>query len=283
MVAIRTISPLRITAIKENSKQEDMEDFLHKDQVRCQVIEVKPENLQKQKFFCEALFGKSFHQRSGLLGRGDPRWEFHDFQVAKVDFGPFRLKTKVTLLVLNVSDAIDELAVNRKFSDPVHADDVVHVPLSPALASVLEGLAATTTRVVGRRLETTRSKELPVDVSDGRRSFALAGVQFDPIEFEHLDLQALGQPVAERDGVAPSKNAGITSGFHVPPLNVQKEVFVLLFTPHHANRFALTDQYAVLDVPRIGRSVDVNPPGEVLAVEQINPLRNLGRLGNCTF
>tara|TARA_B100001094_G_scaffold50320_1_gene45813 strand:+ start:3406 stop:4179 length:774 start_codon:yes stop_codon:yes gene_type:complete len=257
-----------------------MEDFLHKDQVRCQVIEVKPENLQKQKFFCEALFGKSFHQRSGLLGRGDPRWEFHDLQVAKVDFGPFRLKTKVTLLVLNVSDAIDELAVNRKFSDPVHADDVVHVPLSPALASVLEGLAATTTRVVGSRLETTRSKELAVDVSDGRRNFALAGVQFDPFEFEHLDLQALGQPVAERDGVAPSKNAGITSGFHVPPLHMEQKVLVLLLASHNPDGLALADQYALLDVPRIGRSVDVDPPGEILAVEQINPLWNLGRLSN---
>lgn len=207
MVDTRTIFPLRITAKKENSKQEDMEDFLHKDQVRRQVIEVKPENLQKQKFFCEALFGKSFHQRSGLLGRSDSRWEFHDLQVAKVDFGPFRLEAKIPLLVLDVPNAVDELAVDREFDDPIHADDVVHVPLSPALASVLEGLAATATRVVGSRLETTRSKELAVDVSDGRRSFALAGVQFDPVQFEHLDFQPLGQSVAERQGIAPSEDS----------------------------------------------------------------------------
>ena len=207
MVDTGTIFPLRIAAIKENSKQEDMEDFLHKDQVRRQLIEVKPENLQKQKFFCEALFGKSFHQRSGLLGRSDSRWEFHDLQVAKVDFGPFRLEAKIPLLVLDVPNAVDELAVDREFDDPIHADDVVHVPLSPALASVLQRLAPAPTRIVGGSLEPTRTEELTVNICNGRRRFPLACMQFHPVQFEHLDFQPLGQSVAERQGIAPSEDS----------------------------------------------------------------------------
>ncbi len=200
-----------------------------------------------------------------------------------MDFGPFRLKTKVTFLVLYVADAVDELAVDRELDHTVHADDVVYVPLPFPLASVLEGLASATAGVVGSRLESTRPEQFAVHVGDRRRGLALLCPEFDPVQFQHLDLQPLGQTVAGGFGVAPGEDAGITSRFHVPPLDVQQEVLVLLLAPHHANRLALTDQYAVLDVPRIGRSVDVDPPGEIFAVEQINPLRNLGRLGNNTF
>ena len=51
-------------------------------------------------------------------------------RLRKVNLGPFRFEAKVTFLVLYVANAVDELAIYRELDHPVHADDVVNVPLS---------------------------------------------------------------------------------------------------------------------------------------------------------
>ena len=78
-----------------------------------------------------------------MLGGGDAGRELHYLEVAEMDLSSFRLEAKVAFFILYVADAVDELAVDRELDHPVHADDVVHVPLPFPLATVLEGLAPT--------------------------------------------------------------------------------------------------------------------------------------------
>ena len=115
-----------------------------------------------------------------------------------------------------------------------------------------------------------------MNVGNGRRLFTLLGVKLDPVQFEHLDLQTLGQSVAERLRVAPSEYSGIATRFHMTPLDVQQEVLVLLLAAHHSDGLAFADKDAVLDVPSVRRSIDVDPTSQILPVEQVDPLGYLG-------
>ena len=83
-----------------------------------------------------------FDNGCGLLWRGQPRRQLHDADVAEVNLGAFGLQAEVTLAHRRLAHAVDELAVDRQFHHAVHADHVVLVPLSLALAAVLERLAA---------------------------------------------------------------------------------------------------------------------------------------------
>ena len=102
-----------------------------------------------------------------------------------------------------------------------------------------------------------------MNVGNGRRLFTLLGVKLDPVQFEHLDLQTLGQAVAEGLRVAPSEYPGIATRFHMTPLDVQQEVLVLFLAAHHSDGLAFADKDAVLDV---------QVSGEVLT--SIQPVRS---------
>ena len=119
------------------------------------------------------------------------------------------------------------------------------------------------------RLDAADAEQLAVHVGD-RRHAAVARIQLRPVELEHLDLDAVGQPrLRVRVGVAPDEDAGVAARLDVLPLDVQHEVLVLLLAAHHADRAAGADQQAVLHAPGVVGGVDVDPPGEVAAVEQI--------------
>ena len=115
-----------------------------------------------------------------------------------------------------------------------------------------------------------------MNVGDRRRLFPFLCPELNPIQFKHLDLQTLGQAVAKRDSVAPGENPGISTRFHVAPLDVQQKVLVLLLTAHNADWLAFADEDAVLDVPSVRRGVDVDPTGKILSVEQVDPFGDLG-------
>ena len=76
-------------------------------------------------------------------------------------------------------------------------------------------------------------------------------MKLDPVQFEHLDLQTLGQAVAEGLRVAPSEYPGIATRFHMTPLDVQQEVLVLFLAAHHSDGLAFADKDAVLDVSSV--------------------------------
>jgi hypothetical protein len=57
---------------------------------------------------------------------------------------------------------------------------------------------------------------------------------------------------------------------------VQHEVLVLPVGKHDADGVSGAHLHAVLDTPGVGGGIDVDPPGKVLAVEQIAELGNAG-------
>tara|TARA_Y100001947_G_C10293435_1_gene283909 strand:- start:408 stop:737 length:330 start_codon:yes stop_codon:yes gene_type:complete len=63
------------------------------------------------------------------------------------------------------------------------------------------------------------------------------------------------------------------------PLDVKNKILVLLLASHHAYGLSLADEDAVLDAPSIGRGIYVDPSGEILSIEEIDPLGNLGGPG----
>src|SRR5207247_681234 len=60
---------------------------------------------------------------------------------------------------------------------------------------------------------------------------------------------------------------GVGLGRHVHPLELGDEVLVLLLGAHEADRLARRDDHVVLDEEAAGSAVDVDPTGQVLAVE----------------
>src|SRR5207248_949269 len=94
-----------------------------------------------------------------LLRTGNPRRQFHDPDVAEVDFGAFGFEAEVAVLDGGLADAVDEFAVHGELDDAVHADYVVDVPLALALAAVLDGFAARAARVVGGQLQAVGAEE----------------------------------------------------------------------------------------------------------------------------
>jgi hypothetical protein len=98
-------------------------------------------------------------------------------------------------------------------------------------------------------------------------------VKLRPFELEHLNLDAVRQAGRRiRLRIAPGEHTGIASRFHVHPLDVQDEILVLLHRAHDADGMAGTDEEPILDLPGVLRGVDVHPPGQVLAVEQVYEL-----------
>ena len=93
--------------------------------------------------------GKLFDDRCALFRCGDSAGEFHNPNVAEVDFGTFGLKAEVTFFLGGTADAIDELAIYGKFDDSIDADDIVDIPLAAWLAAVLDGATAVPAWVIG--------------------------------------------------------------------------------------------------------------------------------------
>jgi hypothetical protein len=100
-----------------------------------------------------------------------------------MNFGTLGLQAKIAFFVLGITNSVYKLSIDRELDDAVHADHVVNVPLSPTLATVLEGLAPTTPGVVRGRFEATRSEEFAMNISNGWRCFAFFGPEFNPVEF----------------------------------------------------------------------------------------------------
>src|SRR5262249_14357882 len=107
------------------------------------------------------------------------------------------------------------------------------------------------------------------------RNLAVAYMQFGPVELEHLDFDAVRQTAAWiGPGGAPHEYSRVPSRFDVHPFDVQDEVLVLLLAAHHADGMSGADQQSVADSPGILGGIDVDPPGQILAIEQIPELRN---------
>ena len=93
--------------------------------------------------------------------------------------------------------------------------------------------------------------------------------QVDPVEFQHLDLEPLGQPFALGHGtLAPDEHAGVAARLHVPPLDVQEEVLVLFLGPHHADRVPAADEQAVADGPGVSSVFTLTQPERSLPLNK---------------
>ena len=77
----------------------------------------------------------SFKHLCGLLRSSDAGRQLEDRNVAEVDFSAFRFKAQLALPDRGVSDGIHELAVDGQCDRLVHANDIVDIPLTLALAA----------------------------------------------------------------------------------------------------------------------------------------------------
>ena len=202
------------------------------------------------------------------------RRQFHDLDVAEVDFGSFRFQAQITPLLRRAADAVNKLVVHRELNDAIDGDDIIGVLFSPPLAAVFDGLAPLASRVIWHRSDSTDPEEFTVDIGVGR-SQAIHLVQLDPVEFEHLDLNAIGQAALRIGaGTTPYEYAGVSSRLNVHPLDVQHEILILLLASHDANGMARADQHTVANLPCVFDRVDVDPSCQVLAIEEIPELRD---------
>src|SRR5688500_8579762 len=97
----------------------------------------------------------------------------------------------------------------------------------------------------------------------------------DGIQFQHLHFDTIRQTILLAGlRVAPDENPGIPARFDVLPFDMQDKVLILLVRTHYADRLAFADQDSVLHSPGVFVCVDVYPPTEVFAVEQIAKGRN---------
>src|SRR6185369_16922269 len=108
------------------------------------------------------------------------------------DLRSFGFEAQVTLLLRRATNAVDELAVHRQLDHAIDGDHVIGVPFAPALAAVFDGLASLAPGGIGYRLHAVHAEEFAVHVGDIRK-LAVLDVQFGPIEFEHLNLDAVRQ------------------------------------------------------------------------------------------
>ena len=108
-----------------------------------------------------------------------------------------------------------------------------------------------------------------MDVGDWAGISVFVRVQLGPIDLEHLDFHALGESTIVWDrSFAPGKHAGVAAGFHVSPFDVEDEVFVLFFRAHDSDGVARANEETVADEPGVFARVDVDPAGEVFAIEE---------------
>src|SRR5689334_22152787 len=110
----------------------------------------------------------SVQDGSALLGRGHPRRQLQDADVAEVDLRAFRFQAQVTFLLRSMADAVHEFPVHRQLDHAVHGHHIVDVPLSAALAAVLDRHAAGAARRVGDNVYTAHAEQFAVYV--GQRS-----------------------------------------------------------------------------------------------------------------
>src|SRR5690606_14921079 len=131
-----------------------------------------------------------------------------------------------------------KLSVDRGLDCSVHANNLIGVPLTFSLAPVFDRLASGSSRIIRNRVDPTDTEHFSVDIGN-RVSDAVAFIQFDPFQIKHLHFDTTGQPVFPGDCITPNENTGITSRFHMLPLNVEYKVLVLLLRTDHSDRFTL--------------------------------------------
>src|SRR5688500_5289123 len=169
--------------------------------------------------------------------------QLHDPDVAEMDLRTFRFEAEIALLLCRPAHAVHEHAVHRELHDTVDGDDVVRVPFAPSSGAVLDRHAALAARIVRDGLDAADAEQFSVHVGDWRHA-AVTGIQLRPVQFQHLDLDAVGQP---RLGVrlcrAPDEHARVAARLGMHPFDVEHEVLVLLFTAHDADRASRADQY----------------------------------------
>lgn len=222
----------------------------------------------------------SFHHWRGLLWRGAAAGQLQDLDVSEMNLRAFGLQAQVAFAHAALANAVHELAIDGQLHGAVHAHHIIGVPLALALAAELPGHAAASARVVRHSLQAVRSKKLAGDIAGVIRLAIFTGVKLRPFEFEHLHLHALGQiPLRWHAALAPDKNAAIATRLHVPPLNVQDEVFILPLAAHDADGLATAYEQAVFHLPSVSASVHIYPAREVFAVKKRLPQWDIFRSG----
>src|SRR5262249_25356994 len=138
-----------------------------------------------------------------------------------------------------------------------------------ALGPVLRGQAAFPARGVRPVRLATRAPDAKQVAVAGRGD--LAGLLVAILEIhEHLHLNSATVAGADRgDRIAPDKEAGVADllGVHMHPIEFRDKVLVLLRGAEIASRMARGDDLAVLHKERAGMAIDVDPAGQVAAVE----------------
>ena len=71
-----------------------------------------------------------------------------------------------------------------------------------------------------------------------------------------------------RQCVAPDEQPGVAAGLHVPPLELEDEVFVLPRGSHHAGGLSGRDDQGIAHGERLGRDVDGHPARQILTVKE---------------
>jgi hypothetical protein len=142
------------------------------------------------------------------------------------------------------------------------AGDAVVIPLGRRLRPLLTGQAAHPAGgmwPIGLHRRTPDAEHVPV-----------AGVVGPVNAVEDLHLERSRERHADgRQCIAPDEQPGVATPLKVPPFQLDDEVLVLPVGPHDADWVSGAHQHAVLDTPGVGGGIDVEPPGKVLAVEQI--------------
>jgi hypothetical protein len=200
---------------------------------------------------------------------GSAAGEFHDLDFTEVNFSAFGFEAEVAFAEVGFADAVHEFSVDGEFDGAIDGDDDVLVPLALPFAAHFVGHAAAAAWVFGDRFHAAGPEEFAADVAHVVGGTVALLVDVGPLEFEHLDFHSEGETVAGWFGIAPEEDAGVASGFHVSPFDDEDEVFILLGGAHDADGVAGANEEAVFDGPGFGRGVDVDPVGEVLAVEEV--------------
>jgi hypothetical protein len=102
----------------------------------------------------------------------------------------------------------------------------------------------------------------------GSRAAALVVLPVQIDEHLHLDAARVARPL-RRHRVGPDKETGVSDVFRVDvqPIELANEVLVLLLRPQKPGGPPRRHDHVVLDIERVRMAIDVDPAGEVFAVE----------------
>src|SRR5690606_16648038 len=124
------------------------------------------------------------------------------------------------------TDAVDKLAVDGQFDDPIHRNHIIGIPLALPLTKIFNGFAPFSSWIIRYGLHPSHPEQLPMNISD-RRLNSIPDILVDPLQFKHRNFDSVRQPTVTGDGTAPYKSPGVAAGFHMSPFYVHDEIFVL--------------------------------------------------------